>query len=191
EFITTIGPVAAMQFDERRLPTLAELDGVDRPVFIQAAQGGARTNTAGKAWFESKGIMGVNADGAFAGQGACLALQTLRKELLNADTRKRSALDALQYYSRLGITTHRDEGAFHSDTPSTGVANENTYTMHEPFLALHSEGRMPARLRVDFLHQDPPNANPPLPTLAQRLRNSFPFFGDDWMPTGGIGEIPG
>src|SRR5262245_64445085 len=37
-FITTVGPVAAMQFDERRLPNLTELDAVGRPVFIQAAQ---------------------------------------------------------------------------------------------------------------------------------------------------------
>src|SRR5262245_63740089 len=38
EFMTTVGPVAAMQFTERRLPNLAELDAVGRPVFIQAAQ---------------------------------------------------------------------------------------------------------------------------------------------------------
>jgi predicted amidohydrolase YtcJ len=100
-------------------------------------------------------------------------------------------MDALQYYASLGITTHRDGGAFHSEEPSGGVANENTYTMHNPFLALNREGRMPARLRIDFLHQDPPNANPPLPTLSQRLRNSFPFFGDEWLKTGGIGEFTG
>jgi len=190
EFITIVGPISAMQFDERRLPSLMELDAVNRPVFIIAAQGGNRTNSAGKAWFESKGIM-VGADGAFAGQASGVALQTLRKELLTPETRKRSAFDALQYYARLGITTHRDAGAFHAEEPSAGVANENTYTMHNPFLALHNEGRMPARLRIEFLHQDPPNANPPLPTLAPRLRNSFPFFGDEWLKTGGIGEFTG
>ena len=190
EFITTVGPVSAMQFTERRLPNLTELDAVDRPVFITAAQGGSRTNSKGKAWFEAKGIM-VNPDGSFVGQGAGVALQTLRKELLTPETRKRNALAALQYYAKLGITTHRDEGAFHSDEPSTGVANENTYTMHEPFMALNRENRMPARRRIDFLHQDPPNANPPLPTLGPRLRNSFPFFGNDWLKTGGIGEFTG
>jgi len=133
----------------------------------------------------------VGADGTIAGQGAGLALQTLRKELLTPETRKRSALGALQYYARLGITTHRDAGAFHSDTPATGIANENTYTMHDPFFALNREGKLPARLRIDFLHQDPPNANPPLPTLGPRLRNSFPFFGNDWLRTGGIGEFTG
>jgi hypothetical protein len=190
EFITTVGPIAAMQFEEKRLPNLTELDAVNRPVFIIAAQGGTRTNTQGKIWFEAKGIT-VGADGVLAGNQSGLALQTLRKELLTPETRKRSAFGALQYYASLGITTIRDAGAFHKDEPSTGVADENTYTMHNPFLALHSEGRMPTRLRIDFLHQDPPNANPPLPTLSQRLKNSFPFFGDEWLKTGGIGEFTG
>src|SRR5437867_138719 len=190
EFITTVGPISAMQFEERRLPNLSEVDAVDRPVYIQAAQGGTRTNSQGKAWLESRGVT-VAADGTIAGASTGLALQALRKELLNPETRKRSAFDALQYYAKLGITTHRDGGAFHSDEPATGIANENTYTMHNPFLALNRESRMPARLRIDFLHQDSPTANPPLPTLSQRLRNSFPFFGNDWLKTGGIGEFTG
>jgi predicted amidohydrolase YtcJ len=188
-FITAVGTVAAMQFAEARLPSLPELDAVERPVFIQAAQGGARTNTSGKAWFEGKGIA-VAADGSFAGPATGLALQALRREL-TADARKRTALEALHYYATLGITTHKDAGAFHSEEPAPGIASENTYTMHAPFLALHREGRLPARLQLDFLHQDPPNANPPLPTLADRLRNTFPFFGDDWLRTGGIGEFTG
>jgi hypothetical protein len=189
-FITTVGPISANQFAERRLPTLTELDAVNRPVYLQAAQGGTRTNTEGKAWLEAKGVT-VAADGAITGPALGLALQTLRKELLTPDARQRSALGALDYYARLGITTHRDCGAFHAEAPSGGVANENTCTMHEPFLALHAGGRMPARLRVDFLHQDAPTANPPLATLGPRLRNAFPFFGDEWMKTGGIGEFTG
>jgi predicted amidohydrolase YtcJ len=190
EFVTTVGPLSAMQFTERRLPTLMELDAIDRPVYIQAAQGGTRTNSEGKAWLEAKGVT-VAADGAITGPALGLALQTLRKELLTPETRKRTALGALQYYAGLGITTHRDCGAFHSDQPAGGVASENTYTMHKPFLALHRDGPMPARLRIDFLHQDPPTANPPLPTLGPRLRNAFPFFGDEWIKTGGIGEFTG
>jgi predicted amidohydrolase YtcJ len=190
EFITTIGPVSAMQFAERRLPTLAELDAVNRPVYIQAAQGGARTNSQGKAWLEARKVT-VGVDGAIAGQALQTALLTLRQELLTPETRKRGALDALNYYAKLGITTIRDCGAFHSDGPSGGIASENTYTMHNPFLSLHHEGAMPVRLRIDFLHQDPPTANPPLPTLSERLSNSFPFFGDEWLKTGGIGEFTG
>lgn len=197
EMITCIGPLSAMQFAENRLPNLTELDAVPRPVYLQAAQGGTRTNTAGKAWLEARGVT-VAADGAITGQATGLALQTLRKELLTAETRKRTAAGALEYYASLGITTHRDSGAFHADAPATGIASENTFTMHEPFLALHREGRLTARLRLDFLHQDPPPpagsdaASPPsLPTLSQRLKNTFPFFGDDWVKTGGIGEFTG
>ena len=190
EFITTIGPTSAMQFAERRLPALAELDAVNPPVYIQAAQGGARTNSQGKEWLGSRGVT-VASDGAIAGPSLGMALQALRKELLTPETRKRSALDALNYYAKLGITTHRDCGAFHSDEPSGGIANENTYRMHNPFLELHAEGRMPARLRIEFVHQDSPTANPPLPTLSQRLKNSFPNFGDEWIRTGGIGEFTG
>jgi predicted amidohydrolase YtcJ len=190
EFVTTIGPISAMQFDERRLPNLTELDAVGRPVYIQAAQGGTRTNTEGKAWLEARGVT-VAADGTIAGPAAGLALQTLRKTLLTPATRKRTALEALQYYARLGITTHRDSGAFHADEPAPGIASENTYTMHNPFHELNRDGTLPARLRIDFLHQDSPTADPPLPTLSQRLRNSFPRFGNDWLRTGGIGEFTG
>jgi predicted amidohydrolase YtcJ len=58
--------------------------------------------------------------------------------------------------------------------------------MNLPFLALHAEGKLPARLRINFLHQDD---SPELPTLRERIRNSFPFFGDDMVRTGGIGEF--
>src|SRR5262245_49756177 len=68
EFVTIVGPISAMQFTERRLPTLMELDAIDRPVYIQAAQGGTRTNSQGKAWFEARGVM-VGADGAIGGGG--------------------------------------------------------------------------------------------------------------------------
>jgi predicted amidohydrolase YtcJ len=187
EFITTIGPIAARQFAEQRLPTLAELDAVGRPVYIQAAQGGTRANSAARAWFMANAPgVSVADSGAVTGP----ALQALRSQLLTAETRKRTAYESLQYFATLGITTHRDAGAFHSELPSNGIANENTYTMHFPFLALQRERNMPVRLRIDFLHQDPAT-DPTLPTLAPRLRNSFPFFGDDWLRTGGIGEFTG
>lgn len=188
EFITCIGPISAQQFEENRLPTRDELDQVPRPVYIQAAQGGTRANSAAADWFAPFGIT-VQANGAPSNTG--LALQTLRRELLTPETRKRSARYALQYFTSLGITTHRDSGAFHAELPATGIASENTYTMHFPFLALNRENDMPARLRIDFLHQDSATADPPLPTLGPRLRNSFTLFGNDWLRTGGIGEFTG
>jgi predicted amidohydrolase YtcJ len=193
EWITTIGPFSARQLKEQRLPNLTELDAVDRPVYIQAAQGGARTNSEGNAILEPQGVT-VEDDGTIpsdgfggGGTGTSLALRLLREQLLTPETRKRTSLESLQYFTRFGLTTHRDSGAFHSDEPAGGIATENTFTMHNPFLALNREGRMPARLRIDFLHQDNPESD--LPTLTERLKNSFPFFGDDWLRTGGIGEF--
>jgi hypothetical protein len=190
QFVTTIGPISARQFAEQRLPDLTELDAVNRPVYLQAAQGGTTTNTQGREWLEARGVT-VAADGAIDRPSSGLALQTLRRELLTPEARRRTAFDALRYYATLGITTHRDAGAFHDEGPAAGIAAENTYRMHDPFLALDREGRMPARLRIDFLHRDAPDADPPLPTLSERLRNSFPFFGNDWLRTGGIGEFTG
>lgn len=190
QFITTIGPIAARQFAENRLPTIQELDSVSltRPVYVQAAQGGIRANTAAMNWFAANNpAVTVNPDtGAVSGP----ALQTLRIAFLTPETRKRTAYETLQYFTTLGITTHGDSGAFHSDLPSNGIASENTYTMHFPFLALHREKSMPARVRIDFLHRDS-SSDPTIPTLSERLRNSFPFFGDDWLRTAGIGEFTG
>jgi predicted amidohydrolase YtcJ len=192
-FMTTIGPISAIQFAENRLPTLQELDSVSlsRPIYIQAAQGGTRANSAAKAWLEMRGVV-VSAEGVIAGgaTGNTLALRLLREQQLTSETRKRNAFDALQYFTTLGITTHGDSGAFHSELPSGGIASENVYTMHFPFIAMQRERSMPARLRIDFLHQDAAN-DTQLTTLAPRLRNSFQFFGDDWLRTAGIGEFTG
>jgi predicted amidohydrolase YtcJ len=96
-------------------------------------------------------------------------------------------VDALNYGLGLGVTTHLDQGAFQAtNTPMDGAAHEDNYAMPLPFMALKNEGKLPARLRINFLHQD---ATPDLVTLKERLRNSFPFFGDDMIRTGGIGEF--
>jgi predicted amidohydrolase YtcJ len=193
EFVTTIGPISAIQFAENRLPTCDEMNSISmtRPVYIQAAQGGIRVNAAAAAWFAANNpaVMFNATTCAVTGP----ALQTLRQRLLtdNYEARKETAAGALQYFTSLGITTHGDSGAFHAETPSNGIASENTYKMHFPFIALQRERRLPARLRIDFLHQDSATADPPLPTLAPRLRNSFQFFGDDWLRSAGIGEFTG
>src|SRR5207245_3523290 len=103
------------------------------------------------------------------------------------EQRRRGAIDALSHGLSLGVTTHLDQGAFQpTNTPSDGAAHEDNYTMHLPFLALHQEGKLPARLRINFLHQD---TTADLPTLTERLKNSYKFFGDDVVRTGGIGEF--
>jgi predicted amidohydrolase YtcJ len=195
-WITTIGGFHSNHFNELRLPTLAELDAAvpANPVYISIAFAGpSTTNGLGKAFFEARGVT-VGADGSIAAgpSASGRALLALRQTLLvNAEDgfeqRKRGVLDAMAYAVSLGVTTHLDEGAFQAtNTESDGAAHEDNYTMHLPFLEVYAEGKAIVRLRINFLHME---SDPALPGLLARLQNAFPFFGDDMVRTGGIGEF--
>ena len=196
-WITTIGGFHRNQLvrpgESPRLPTLTELDAAapKHAVYIsESFMGPSATNTLGKKFFESQSsAIPVGADGSIAAgaQATGRATLALRHTLQTFDQRKRGAVDAMAYGLSLGVTTHLDQGAFQAtDTENDGAAHEDNYAMHLPFLALRAEGRLPARLRINFLHQD---ATPALATLTERIENSFPFFGDDTVRTGGIGEF--
>jgi predicted amidohydrolase YtcJ len=176
-----------------RLPTLAELDAAtpDHPVYIsESFSGPSATNSLGKAFFESLGIP-VGVDGSIAGgfgdSPTGRATLALRQTLLTNEARKRGVRDAIAYGLGLGVTTHLDQGAFQATgTSSDGAAHEDNYTMHRPFLSVHEDGDLRARIRINFLHME---SDPATPELVARLRNQFPFFGDDMISTGGIGEF--
>ncbi|MBX6357270.1 MAG: amidohydrolase family protein [Micromonosporaceae bacterium] len=191
EFITTIGGFHFNQFAERRLPTLSELDeAVPRhPAYISVGfSGPSVTNSLGKAFFEQAAEpVTVGADGAIAaGLETGKATLALRRTL-TFEQRKRGVRDAMAYAASVGVTTHLDQGAFQATgTPADGAAHEDNYTMHLPFLAVYADGEASIRLRINFLHMD---TDPALPGLTERLRNAFPFFGDDLVRTGGIGEF--
>ena len=196
-WITTIGGFHRNQLagpgEMSRMPTLAELDDAapDHPVYLsESFNGPSATNSAGKKIFESQSpAIPVAADGAIGPgpQGTGRATLLLRQTTLAPAERRRGAIDALMYGLGLGVTTHLDQGAFQAtNTPNDGAAHEDNYAMNLPFLALHEDGTLPARLRINFLHQD---GTPDLPTLRERLRNSFPWFGDDMVRTIGIGEF--
>jgi len=148
------------------------------------------TNSRAKAFCERQTpAIAVGDDGSIAAgpQTTGRATLALRQTLLTFEQRKRGASEALAYGLGLGVTTHLDQGAFQrTNTPSDGAAHEDNYTMHLPFLSLRDEGRLSARLRINFLHQD---AGPDLTTPTERLRHSCKFFGDDMVRTGGIGEF--
>ncbi|PZF82029.1 amidohydrolase [Jiangella anatolica] len=173
-----------------RLPSRAELDDAvpDHPVYLsESFSGPSATNSAGRAFFSGLGIP-VGEDGSIAaGNPTGRATLALRQTLLTFDERKRGAVDAVAYGLSLGVTTHLDQGAFQATgTPSDGAAHEDNFRMHLPFLDLLDEGRLDARLRINFLHMESDQATP---ELAARLRNAFPFFGGELARTGGIGEF--
>jgi predicted amidohydrolase YtcJ len=179
-----------------RFPTLAELDTVtpNNPVWASISfNGPSVTNTAGRNILNGLVVDGqpitVAADGAIAGAGgqSTRVLLYLRQTLLNAAERRRSTLDAMKYAASLGVTTHIDQGAFQAtNTAGDGAAHEDNFTMQFPFLEVYEEGKGLVRLRINFLHMEADDATP---ELAQRLKNAFPFLGNDMVKTGGIGEF--
>jgi predicted amidohydrolase YtcJ len=198
EFITAMGGWHPNMFDERRLPTLAELDEAvpDRPVFVYQGGGGpSRTNSLGKTFFESvsdalAGPVVVGDDGSI-GTGtpnmSNRALYHLRVRQTFED-KKRSARDAMAYSARIGLTSLLDQvlpPATGPLSPTQGLPNLDHFRMYDNFLAVHREGGTIVRLQVNFLHNQNDIA---LPELKERLKNQFQLFGDDMLMTGGIGE---
>jgi hypothetical protein len=175
-----------------RFPTLAELDSVapNNPVWLSISfNGPSVTNSAGRSILNGLVVDGapisVAADGAIAGTGgqSTRVLLHLRQTLLNPAERRRSTIDAMKYAASLGVTTHLDQGAFQATNTSTdGAAHEDNFTMHVPFLEVYERGEGLVRLRINFLHMDSNE-------LRERLKNAFPFFGDEMVRTGGIGEF--
>jgi predicted amidohydrolase YtcJ len=206
-FITTIGGFSPNQFKEVRLPTLAELDAAvpGQPVFIQVGfTGPAVTNSLGKAFFDN--VTGpypvaVAADGSIAaspfdGNGPTTAALLALRQTLSLDDRKASVRDAMAYSASVGITTHLDQGAFQAtNTPADGAAHDDNYTMYNSFLSVYEEGNQRdveaqqegiVRLRINYLLFD---TTPAIPVATARLQNAFPFYGNDLVRTGAIGEF--
>jgi predicted amidohydrolase YtcJ len=213
-FITAMGAGTPRMFAENRLPFLAELDAAvpDRPVFLYQGGGGpARTNTLGKAFFESAtaplaGPCVVAADGTIAGGNpnmANRALYHLRVRQSFAD-KMRSAIDAQLYSASVGITAVLDQTlvaradgslnpALYDPQPADALFTLNHYRMYDAWLQLNREQRALIRLQINFLHNQGFIAalgglDKQLPELRERLKNQFPFFGNDMVRTGGIGE---
>lgn len=209
QFITAMGAGTPRMFAELRLPTLDEIDSVvsDRPVFLYQGGGGpARTNTLGKQFFESAtgplaGPVTVGADGSIAGGNPSMANRALYHLRIRQtfDDKKRSALDAMAFSASVGVTAVLDQvlpakasGAL-DPQPTDALFNLDHFRMYDAWLALHAEDKALVRLQMNFLHNqgyiaalgDLANQ---LPELRERLQFSQPFFGDDMVRTGGIGE---
>jgi predicted amidohydrolase YtcJ len=205
-WITSMGGWHPNQWAEHRHPTLAELDEAvpDRPVLLyERFTGPAATNTLGKKFFDAADAappvhpdikkINVAANGAiaaagFTGGGPSASALFLLRHMQTFDDKKRSTLDAMRYSASVGLTSHLDQVLFPTPGPlhpNQILSNLDQYRMYDAWLALHREGRTIVRLQMNFLQNQ---ADPQLPELKERLRNQFPFFGDDMMRTGGIGE---
>ena len=206
QWITSMGGWHPNQWAEHRHPTLQELDTAvpDRPVLLyERFTGPCATNSLGKKFFDAADAappvhpdikpIKVSATGAIAAAGfngggpSASALYFLR-QMQTFEDKKRSALDAMNYSTSVGLTSHLDQVLFPTPGPlhpGQILSNLDQYRMYDAWLALHREGRSTVRLQMNFLQNQ---TDPALPELKERLRNQFQFFGDDMVMTGAIGE---
>ncbi len=205
-WITSMGGWHPNQWAEHRHPTLAELDEAvpDRPVLLyERFTGPAATNSMGKAFFDAADAappvhpdikkVNVSATGAiapagFTGGGPSASALFLLRRIQTFDDKKRSTIDAMRYAASVGLTSHLDQVLFPTPGPlhpNQILSNLDQYRMYDSWLELHRQGLTIVRLQMNFLQNQ---SDPQLPELKERLRNQFPFFGDDMMRTGAIGE---
>jgi predicted amidohydrolase YtcJ len=195
QFITAMGGWNPVQFAEKRVPTLAELDAAapDHPAIVyQGFNGPAVTNSKGKAFFEARGVA-VGPAGEIAANAPSLAALNAMRAIQTFEDQKRGTIDAMKYVASVGLTTNVDMGFnFIPGTPdlkdaqvADGLASLNPWTAYDAFLALHREGRLTTRVRLFIYTQD---TRLDTPTLKERLLNQFDRFGDDMLRVSGIGE---
>jgi predicted amidohydrolase YtcJ len=195
-WITAMGGWIPGQLAEKRLPTLPELDqalpGNPTLLFV-AFTGPAVTNSRGRDYLTSHGVA-VSETGLIAAGPPSLAAMHALAALQTPSDKEQGVLDAMAYSARLGVTTNVDMGEFVE--PGTrdikdsfvfdGLASGDPFSMYEPFLTLHREGKLTTRLRVFFLSMD---QGQDFPMTRERVLNAFNRFGDDMMRISGVGEF--
>ena len=196
EFISAMGGWNQVQFAEKRMPTLEELDAAapnHSVILYQSFTGPAATNSKGKVFFTAAGVT-VGANGSIAANAPSVAALNALRKVQTFEDKKRGTIDAMAYAASMGVTTSVDMGAFViPGTPNIqdsftfdGLASADPFRMYDAFLALHRDGKMTSRLRVFFLSMD---TRPEVPLLSERVGNAFLDFGDDMMRLSGIGEF--
>jgi predicted amidohydrolase YtcJ len=206
QWITSMGGWHPNQWAEHRHPTRQELDAAvpDRPVLLyERFTGPCVTNSLGKAFFDAADTAaavhpnvqpvkvadtGAIAAAGFAGGGPSASALFHLRRLQTFEDKTRSTLDAMSYSASVGLTAHLDQVLFPTPGPlhpNQILSNLDQYRMYDSWLALHREGKAIVRLQMNFLQNQNDAA---LPELKERLRNQFPFFGDDMLRTGAIGE---
>ena len=174
-FITCIGGWNINGLAEKRLPTVAELDAAapNNPVYLSTTgAGGAVTNTAGAAFFNTHGVP-VNATNGTLNAGQALAaLQAVQTE----DDRQRGTGEVFDFASSLGLTMVTDMGLAGA---AVDFIEGYRYAM-----SLWRRGKLPVRLRA-YLNS---SFDAGFSVATNVVDSSFKRIGDDVFRTNGIGE---
>ncbi len=182
EWLTALGGIKPNQFDEKRFPTLDELNAAapNHPVWISVASSGpGQTNNLAKEFLESNGVL-VGPDGAIARGADTVAAWEVMSALHTHEDTKRQMQNQMDYALSLGLTTILDNGG----TIASGgwLAPDTGYDF---LLELMREGNVPIRLRINLPILD---TEPDAPQLQGRLDNAFRDFGNDMVKIVGLGE---
>ena len=174
QFITCIGGWNHTQLAEGRRPTVAELDAAAprHPVYISGTGGGtgAITNTFGRAFFASRGVMVDEATGVVAAaQAALAALQAAQ----TVDDKRRGMADLNRHANSLGLT---------------GVINSGNLGDQDHALRLMQENALTIRMRMLLSADSPAEAEA---AVARSFSPAARAAGNDLFRTVGFGERVG
>ena len=180
--ITTIGGIRRTQWQERRFPTLAELDAAapGNPVYLsERGAGPGQTNTAGRDLLRGLGVQVTDAGEIAAGADTALAYDVLAADLTDED-RKRQMLGVANHALSVGLTAVMDMSG---TVPGVGFIDQtNGYDF---FLDLVREGTHKVRTRIYFPGLD---EDAELTQLMGYLDNKWPDYGPEMAKIVGIGE---
>jgi len=192
EFISCVSGWNINGLAEHRVPTLAELDAASpgNPLYISEFGGTnkALTNTAGKAFFASHGVV-VNADGTLANAG--LAFSALRAAEVAGDPalpkRIVTTREAIAFANSLGLTMVHDVGG--NGFPQANAAQASLFVDLKPYdqaLELWREKELNMRVR-SFLYSEF-DTSATLDVARSRMINNMIRLGDDVFRLNGVGE---
>lgn len=213
DFVTSIGAFDPIQFVEGRMPTLEELDSIDHPVFLSMQfDGPSRTNSAGKRYFEARGITigpdTVSIPGEVPSQRPSIRTDTTPGEesgtVVLADGQIAQGPDTLA--ARNVIAQEHNFTALMRGTVYTMQWSASlglTMSMDEsggdfaPFRQLERDGRAITRLRVTLRPNDEPQSGMPdrveppesvVPEIVAYVENTVPDFGNNMYRVVKMGE---
>ena len=182
ELITTIGGIRRTQWQERRFPTLEELDAAApaNPVYLsERGAGPGQTNTAARDLIRGLGVPVTDSGEIEAGADTALAYDVLATDLTNED-RKRQLLGVADYALSVGLTTVMDMSG---TVPGVGFIDQTSG--YDFFLDLVREGSHKVRTRIYFPGLD---EDADLSQLMGYLDNKWPNYGPEMARIVGIGE---